>query len=237
MRLFQKKKKRPFTSAVVAAGGSATRMGGINKLLEEIGGIPVVAYSLLKALQSAECIDEIVIAASEENLLPITDICRDFAIHKATKVIRGGSSRAESVYKALCECDSQAAFALVQDGARPLVTTELIDAVCEKAYDFQCATAAVPVKDTIKVVRDGLVVETPERASLYAVQTPQATDIDLLKGALVDALRQGVEVTDDCAAVERLHLQPAIVPGYYENIKITTPEDLEIAQLWLENKG
>ena len=80
-------------------------------------------------------------------------------------------------------------------------------------------------------------VETPERASLYAVQTPQATDIDLLKGALVDALRQGVEVTDDCAAVERLHLQPAIVPGYYENIKITTPEDLEIAQLWLENKG
>ena len=124
-----------------------------------------------------------------------------------------------------------------QPGARPLVTTELIDAVCEKAYDFQCATAAVPVKDTIKVVRDGLVVETPERASLYAVQTPQATDIDLLKGALVDALRQGVEVTDDCAAVERLHLQPAIVPGYYENIKITTPEDLEIAQLWLENKG
>ncbi len=236
MRLFQKKKKRPFTSAVVAAGGSATRMGGINKLLEEIGGIPVVAYSLL-ALEKSECIDEIVIAASEENLLPITDICRDFAIHKATKVIRGGSSRAESVYKALCECDSQAAFALVQDGARPLVTTELIDAVCEKAYDFQCATAAVPVKDTIKVVRDGLVVETPERASLYAVQTPQATDIDLLKGALVDALRQGVEVTDDCAAVERLHLQPAIVPGYYENIKITTPEDLEIAQLWLENRG
>ena len=106
MRLFQKKKKRPFTSAVVAAGGSATRMGGINKLLEEIGGIPVVAYSLL-ALDKSECIDEIVIAASEENLLPITDICRDFAIHKATKVIRGGSSRAESVYKALCECDSQ----------------------------------------------------------------------------------------------------------------------------------
>ena len=127
----KKMKKRPFTSAVVAAGGSATRMGGINKLLEEIGGIPVVAYSLL-ALEKSECIDEIVIAASEENLLPHHRYLPGFCIHRRQKSSVAAAAGAESVYKALCECDSQAAFALVQDGARPLVTTELIDAVCEK---------------------------------------------------------------------------------------------------------
>lgn len=232
-RFFKKKNPRPFTAAILAAGGSASRMGGVNKILAEVNGLPVIAYSLL-ALQNSGHIDEIVIASSEESLLPITDICRDFGIDKVTKVIRGGGSRAESVYRALCECAPEARFALVHDAARPLVTPDLIGAVCDKAYEFKCATAAVPVKDTIKVVEGDLVVETPERATLYAVQTPQATDLELLKGALVDAARQGVTVTDDCAAVERLHIRPAIVPGYYENIKITTPEDLDIAEVLLE---
>lgn len=233
-RFFKKKNTRPFTSAVLAAGGSASRMGGINKVLAEVNELPVIAYSLL-ALQNSDHVDEIVIAASEESLLPITDICREYGIDKATKVIRGGNNRAESVYKALCECAPEAQFALVHDAARPLLTPDLVAAVCEKGYEFKCATAAVPVKDTIKVVAaDGLVVETPERATLFAVQTPQVTDIELLKGALFDAARQGIEVTDDCAAVERLHIRSAIVPGYYENIKITTPEDLDVAAVLLE---
>lgn len=232
-RFFKKKNTRPFTSAILAAGGSASRMGGVNKVLAEVNELPVIAYSLL-ALQNSGHVDEIVIASSEESLLPITDICREYGIDKATKVIRGGSSRAESVYKALCECAPESRFALVHDAARPLLTPDLVAAVCEKAYEFKCATAAVPVKDTIKVVAEGLVVETPERATLFAVQTPQVTDLELLKGALVDAARQGIEVTDDCAAVERLHIRPAIVPGYYENIKITTPEDLDIAAVLLE---
>ena len=232
-RFFKKKERRPYTSAVLAAGGAATRMEGINKLLAELDGTPVAAYALL-ALEHCGHIDEIVVASSEENLLPLTEICRQFQITKATKIIRGGASRAESVYKALCECNPQARFVLVQDGARPFATPELIEAVCEKAYLYQCATAAAPVKDTIKVVEDGMAVHTPDRSTLYAVQTPQAADIDLLKAALVQALERGETVTDDCAAVERLHVRPAIVPGYYENIKITTPEDLDIAQALLE---
>lgn len=232
-RFFKKKEGRPYTSAVLAAAGAASRMEGINKLLVELDGIPVAAYALL-ALEHCGFIDEIVVASSEENLLPLTEICRQFEISKASKIIRGGASRAESVYKALCECSPQARFALVQDGARPFVTPELIQAVCEKAYAFQCATAATPVKDTVKVVEGGFAVHTPDRASLYAVQTPQATDIDLLKAALVQALEKGETTTDDCAAVERLHIRPAIVPGFYENIKITTPEDLDIAQALLE---
>ena len=232
-KLFRKKKEKPYTSAVVAAGGSASRMDGINKLLVLLNDMPVIAYSLI-ALQYSPFIDEIIIASSQESLLPISEICRQYGINKAKKVILGGQNRPESVYKALCECSPQAEFALVHDGARPLIDEKLIGAVCEKAYAFRCATAAVPVKDTIKVVADGLVVQTPARESLYAVQTPQVTDMDLLKGALTDALRAGEIVTDDCAAVERLGFQPAIVPGYYENLKITTPEDLDIAQALLD---
>lgn len=232
-RFLKKKNRRPYTAAVLAAAGSSSRMEGVNKLLALLDDVPVAAYALL-ALEHCDSIDEIVVASSEENLLPLTEICQEFQITKATKVIRGGASRAESVYKALCECSPETRFALVQDGARPFVTPELIRAVCEKAYIYQCATAAVPVKDTVKVVEQGMAVHTPDRSTLYAVQTPQATDIDLLKGALVQAMEQGAPVTDDCSAVERLHIRPAIVPGFYENIKITTPEDLDIAQVLLE---
>ena len=127
-RFLKKKERRPYTSAVLAAAGGASRMEGINKLLAELDGVPVAAYALL-ALEHCGHIDEIIVASSEENLLPLTEICRQFQMKKATKVIRGGASRAESVYKALCECNPQARFALVQDGARPFVTPELIEAV------------------------------------------------------------------------------------------------------------
>ena len=150
-----KKKERPYTAAVVAAGGSARRMEGVDKLLAEIHGVPVIAYTLL-ALEKSSCVDEIVVAASEGNFLPITEICREFGISKVFKVVRGGQERADSVYKALCECSPQAEFVLVQDGARPLLTPSLAEKVCQKAYEARCATAAVPVKDTIKVVENGL---------------------------------------------------------------------------------
>ena len=228
LRSLLKKKERPYTAAVVAAGGSARRMGGGDKLLAEIHGVPVIAYTLL-ALEKSSCVDEIVVAASEGNFLPITEVCREFGISKVFKVVRGGQERADSVYKALCECGLQTKFVLL--------TPALAEKVCQKAYEARCATAAVPVKDTIKVVENGLVQQTPDRAFLYAVQTPQVTDIDLLKGALCKAAQDGEKVTDDCAAVEKLGIRPAIVMGSYNNIKITTPEDLDIAQVLLERMG
>lgn len=232
--LFGKKAERPYTSAIIVAAGKATRMQGTDKILAEINGLPVVAYSLL-ALQTSKFIDEIIVACSQDSLIDISDICKNLAIDKATKVINGGESRQESVMKALMECNPIAKFALVHDGARPVITPELIAKVCTKAYNYagHCATLAVPVKDTIKIARDGIAQETVPRESLFAVQTPQVTDIELLKGALTYASEHKIAVTDDCAAVELLNIKAAVVEGSYENIKITTPSDMDIAEIFL----
>ena len=232
---FLKKKKEslPFVSAVLAAGGNSSRMGGVNKLLEPLGDLPVIAHSLL-ALEESDYVEEIVIAASQQSLIEISEICRELGLSKPIRLINGGRNRAESVYKALCECSAESKYALVQDGARPCITQEFIRDTCEQAFLHHCATVAVPVKDTIKIAEDGLIRQTPDRRTLYAVQTPQVTDIDLLKGALVKAAQEGLNITDDCSAVEYLGIHPVIVPGGYFNIKITTPEDLVIAEALLE---
>lgn len=230
---FQKFKaaQRPFCSALVAAAGSSSRMGGeTNKLFLPLYGLPVLLRTL-QALDQAGSVDEIVIAAREEEILSISELCRSDGIKKPVKVVRGGKSRAESVLLAALEADPRAEFLAVQDGARPLVTAELIERVVEKAVRCNAAAPAVPIKDTIKrVAPDGSVAETPERKNLRAVQTPQVFAADLLKAALQSAAQDGVEVTDDCSAVERLGKVVYLVEGSEENLKITTPMDLVIAE-------
>ena len=122
----------------------------------------------------------------------------------------------------------------VQDGARPLITEAVIDRTIRAAHAYGAAAPAVPVKDTIKVVRGGVVKETPDRATLQAVQTPQVFDFDLLRGALKKAEKEGAAVTDDCSAVELMGMSVKIVEGDERNIKVTTPMDLKIAKLLLE---
>ena len=122
----------------------------------------------------------------------------------------------------------------VQDGARPLITNAVIDRAVRAAHTYGAAAPAIPVKDTIKVVKGGIAKETPDRATLQAVQTPQVFDFDLLRGALKKAKEDGAEVTDDCSAVERLGMSIKIVEGDECNIKVTTPMDLKIAKLLLE---
>ena len=214
--------QRPCCAALVAAAGSSSRMGGVNKLLQPLDGIPVLARTLT-ALQMARRIDEIVVAAREEDFLEISQLCRTYGITKCTKVIRGGESRAHSVLLA------------VQDGARPLVTPELIDDVAEQAARCGAAAPAVAVKDTIKAVRDdGTVAETLDRAALRAVQTPQIFESALLKAALQAAVEGGIPITDDCSAVERLGKRVYLVEGDEENLKITTPVDLILAEAILQ---
>ncbi len=222
--------KRPRCTAVVAAAGSSTRMGGVNKLLQPLEGVPVLVRTLA-ALQITGSIDEIVIAAREEDILEISQLCRTYGITKCSKVIRGGESRVHSVLLASLEAAPGTALLAVQDGARPLVTPELIDRVVSVAARCGAAAPAVAVKDTVKsIYEDGRVEETMDRTRLRAVQTPQVFEASLLKAALQSALEQEVPVTDDASAVERLGKAVFLVEGEEENLKITTPTDMILAE-------
>lgn len=225
-----KEANRPRCTALVAAAGASSRMEGVNKVLEPLEGVPVLARTLV-SFQLAEEIDEIVVAAREEDLVEISRMCRTYDITKCTKVVRGGESRVHSVLLAALEASPDSALLAVQDGARPLVTPELIGRVVSAAARCGAAAPAVAVKDTVKAVReDGAVERTLERETLRAVQTPQVFEASLLKAALQSALESGAPVTDDCSAVERLGKVAFLVEGEEENLKITTPMDLILAE-------
>ncbi len=239
MAFFKKlrQSRRPRCIALVAAAGQSRRMGGEqSKLLLPLDGIPVLVRTLT-ALAQAESIDGIVIAAREEDIVPFGDLCRTYGIAKPVKIVRGGASRAESVLLAALEADEQAQLLAVQDGARPLVRPELIDETVRAAIRCEAAAPAVALKDTVKEAdRDGRVLSTPDRAALRAVQTPQVFSADLLKAALQEAIASGSAITDDCSAVERLGKAVYLIPGDEENLKITTPLDLIVAEAILERR-
>ena len=223
---------RPTCTAILAAAGSSQRMGGENKLLD---GMPVLAHTL-RAVDAAQSVDEIVIAAREEDLLTYAELCKTYGIRKPVKVVVGGATRQESVLRAALEARADAKLLAVQDGARPLVTPELFDAVVLRAAVCAAAAPAVPVHDTIKLARDRRVTETPDRSMLFAVQTPQVFDAGLLKAALQSALTEHAALTDDCSAVERLGKEVYLTDGDEENIKITTPLDLIVAETILRRR-
>lgn len=236
-KLFKRgERDHPYCSALIAAAGSSSRMGGENKLLLPLGEKPVIVHTLL-AIDRAESIDEIVIAAREKDLLTYAELCKAYGITKPVKVIIGGATREESVLRAALEANPDADLLAVQDGARPLVTPELIDRTVCAAKNSYAAAPAVPVHDTIKVADGGVVRETPNRATLFAVQTPQVFDAGLLKAALQSALASGVPLTDDCSAVERIGKEVYLTEGSEENIKITTPMDMLIAEAILEHRA
>lgn len=225
--------QRPRCAALVAAAGSSSRMGGINKLLEPLDGIPVLVRTLT-ALERAQRVDSIVIATREEDLITVSQLCKTYGITKCKKVIRGGEDREHSVLLAALEAEPDTELLAVQDGARPLVSPALIDRVIEAAQRCGAAAPAIPVKDTIKTVwEDGAVEETLERSRLRAVQTPQVFEASLLKAALQAALEEGAVLTDDCSAVERLGKVVYLIEGEETNLKITTPTDLILAEALL----
>ena len=223
--------KLKYCGAVIVAAGTASRMGGIDKVMAQLRGEPMIARTV-RQFQDCDAISEIVIVTREDLILPITGLCR--GMDKVTAVVAGGSSRQESVSLGLNALSDKVKLAAVHDGARPFVTWQLIDRVVRAANTYGAAAPAVPVKDTIKVVEGRVVKSTPDRASLFAVQTPQVFDFDLLRGALAKAKQDGVQVTDDCSAVERMGMSVKIVEGDEGNIKITTPMDLKIGSLLLE---
>lgn len=217
--------------AVIVAAGSASRMGGIDKVMAALGGEPMIARTV-RAFQQCGAIADIVIVTRPDLIRPISALCAQ--MDKVRMVVAGGQSRQESVALGLNALPKGVELAAVHDGARPLITDAVIDRAVRAANSYGAAAPAVPVKDTIKVVRGGLVTDTPDRASLQAVQTPQVFDFDLLRGALKKAAEDAAAVTDDCSAVERLGMAVKIVEGDERNLKVTTPMDLKIAEMLLE---
>ena len=215
-----------YCGAVIVAAGTASRMGGIDKVMANLGGEPMIVKTV-RAFQECEAIREIVIVTREDLIQPIMGLCADFMKVKA--VVLGGDSRAESVQAGLNALSCRVKLAAIQDGARPLVTYQVIDRVVRAANTYGAAAPGIPVKDTVKVVQ-----VTPDRSKLKAIQTPQVFDFDLLRGALKKASAEGAEITDDCSAVERMGMSVKIVEGDERNMKVTTPMDLKIAEMLLE---
>ena len=225
--------KMKYCGAVIVAGGSASRMGGIDKVMAPLGGEPMIVKAV-RAFQQCDAIKEIVVVTRADLIVPIMDLCAGFSKVKA--VVVGGSSRPESVNNGLNALSAKVKLAAIHDGARPLITGQVIDRTVRAANTYSAAAPAVPVKDTIKVVNGGVVRNTPDRNTLWAVQTPQVFDYDLLRGALKKASDEGIAITDDCSAVEHMGMSVKIVEGDERNIKVTTPMDLAVAQLLWEER-
>ena len=221
-------------SVIVVCGGSSTRMGGINKMFAEIKGVPVCIRSCL-AFQSCELVSDIIIVTKAENILKMQHLCGTFKLTKVTDIVEGGNCRQQSVANGLSRLCDNTDIVLIHDGARPLVKKECIERVIKKTCELSAVTCAVPLKDTIKTIRDdGLVISTPDRSTMQAVQTPQGFDYSLYKSA-VEANKDHLEdFTDDCSIVEANGFPVYTCLGDYTNIKITTSEDLKIAEFFAE---
>ncbi|MDO4589289.1 MAG: 2-C-methyl-D-erythritol 4-phosphate cytidylyltransferase [Fusobacterium sp.] len=214
---------------ILAAAGVGKRMGlSYPKQFLEYNNKPLFVTPL-EVAQNSNIIDEIILVTNEENIKLVEDICKKYNITKVKDVVAGGKERQNSIYNALRK-DKNSDIILVQDGVRPFLKAKYIEKSCElldKETDLAGVVVGVPVKDTIKVVGiDGEILATPNRSGLIAVHTPQTFKGDILKKAYEQAEKDGFLGTDDSSLVERLNLKVKILIGDYDNIKITTQEDL-----------
>jgi len=229
------KKSPPPCSAVIVAAGSARRMGGIDKIMADLGGKPVI-YRAIRAFEDCPAIHEIIVVTREDLIGPVSQWCAAWDCKKARMVLCGGSDRLASVSIGCAAVSKKSKLIAVHDGARPLVSQRIISETVAMAGKTGAAAPAIGVKDTVKQAQNGAVTATPDRSSLFAVQTPQIFDADLLRAALKNASDKSLPVTDDCSCVEALGMRVFLTEGEERNLKITTPMDLKIAELWLEGE-
>lgn len=226
------RKRKATCSVVIVAAGSSNRMKGTDKILYELGQEPLIAHTI-RAFQINNAVKEIVLVTRNDLVKILKSICEDKEFHKVTAVISGGDNRVQSVMNGLNNVSKDCGYVAIHDGARPFVTQQIITDTIAFAAEYHAAAPAVAVKDTIKVAQGNIVKETPNRADLFAVQTPQIFDFDLLRGALGTAIKNNTPITDDCSAVEAMGMSVYLTKGDDENIKITTPTDLILAQaIW-----
>ena len=222
-------------SAIIVCGGSSSRMNGVNKLLLPLGNTNVAGRSMLAFEQCPE-VGDIVVVCRERDRKELENTAEKLGIAKLRGFAEGGGTRQESVFSGLKKISPETSLIAVHDGARPLVKPEQIVRTARDAEVFGAAVLGVPVKDTIKVVNDGLITDTPYRPSLYITQTPQIFKRRIYFEAVDFALEHGLDFTDDCQLAEAIGVKVCMTEGGYENIKTTTPEDIKIANLLLEEQ-
>lgn len=234
--VFKRTRNKPVWSAVVVAAGTASRMQGIDKVLASLGDIPVLVRTL-QVFQNCPDITEIIVVTREDLLIDIGRLCKDYFLDKVCKIVVGGAERVYSVRAGLREVHRDAQLIAIHDGARPFLTEQVLHDVLHQAAATGAAAPAVALNDTIKRASDGVVEETVDRSSLWAIQTPQVFQADLIRAAVEKAVTDGAQITDDCSAVERLGMKVVLTKGDRENIKVTTPFDMILGEAILEQRG
>lgn len=224
-----KRPPQPSCAAVIVAAGNASRMQGVDKIMAEIGDKPVIAHTLA-AFQTCDLVQEVVVVTRSDLIVPIGDVCKTYNFSKVTKVVTGGADRSHSVQIGLGEVARDVNYIAIHDGARPFVSQQVLQETITTAFRTSAAAPAIPVNDTIKTAEKGLVTGTPDRSKLFAVQTPQVFDADLIRGALHHCIEQNLPLTDDCSAVERIGKAVTLTQGDRKNIKITTQFDLVVGE-------
>lgn len=214
---------------VIVAAGTGSRMNmGINKQFIKLEGKEVIVYTIEKFYNNHNIDDIVVVVKESEAEFFKKEIIEKYNF-KNIKIAYGGKERQDSVYNGLKLLDEKCDVVLIHDGARPFVSNKTIDTCIEEAKEHKAIVVGVPVKDTIKIIDDSNnIVDTPNRSVLWAVQTPQTFDYNILLNAYEDAFESGFYGTDDAMLVERIGHKVKMVEGSYNNIKITTKEDLNI---------
>ena len=234
--LFRKFESAPKCAAVIVAAGSSKRMGS-DKLMASLGGVPVLVRTL-RAFEASEYVSEIVVVTRMEKVAEVADLCKNNGISKISKVVAGGKTRMESSLIGVSAVKASAKLIAIHDAARPLVSTELIKRTVLAAAEYKAAVPVIPSIDTLKAVgEDNRIIGTVDRETTYRVQTPQVFDAILIKGALTKAADKGYLLSDDSSAMDMTGFKTFTVAGEEDNIKITSPRDLLIAELFLKDRG
>lgn len=204
-------------------------------MLYEINGKPVIAYAI-EAFEKSRFINEIVIVTHEDKIGIMSRICIKYGFNKVSVIIKGGSTRLESVINGIFASSKKSTLIAIHDGARPCIDVKTLEETIQKASLYNAAAPGISITSTIKKAADGKIEETIDRDCLYEIQTPQIFRSELIKAALINARNKAIEITDDCMAVEILGANVYIVEGSRRNIKITEPEDLELVKSYLNEE-
>lgn len=227
---------KPECCAIIVAAGNSTRMGSISKQLMPLCDIPVIIRTI-SAFENSEIIDNIVIVCRQEDISLISGYIKKYKLKKVFKIVKGGSTRQQSVEAGIREAKITAEYFAIHDGARPLITEQEITASVKDCIKYKASALAVPVKDTIKIIgHDNFIKSTPQRSLLWAVQTPQVFERNLYLKALEKAKNENMDYTDDCQLVEHIGTKVHLCTGTYTNIKLTTLEDVYIAESILKSR-
>lgn len=233
MSLFRK--KNPKCTAVVVAAGNSTRMQK-DKNAMELGGVPVIIRTL-REFEASPLVSEIVLVTKAENIENLASLVKDYSLSKVKKVIAGGATRAESSLNGVLAAERGAKLIAIHDGARPFVTQGIIEDAINAARDYRAAVPIIKSVDTLRTFENGFISGNLDRDTVARIQTPQVFDADLIKGALTFAVSKELPITDDASAAALLGLKIKTVPGDEDNIKLTTPKDMDLAEMILKNRG